>query len=173
MDKLVAYHEAGHIVMSYIVGYTVEKSCIFSNGDGKTYVDYGSEVSQVVGAMTLNETYQMFETNEVSDDVCQKMVCILTAGGIAESIYKHGPDYVGRAEVEFSGPDMTKSENICNLKNFSFHELLSEYYEALKFEDAWDAIEKLSSGLLNKSNNALEKDEIELILKKSKFAKYL
>jgi hypothetical protein len=173
MKKLAAYHEAGHIVMCYLVGYTVKKSSIYSTGDGQTHVDYGNEESDVLGVMTLGESYQIIETKQLNDDVCKKMVCILLAGGISESIYTHGIDYVGTAKVEFSGPDMVKSENICKLKSFSIRDILSEYYDLLKFEDIWDAIDKLASNLLLSNDNTIEKDKIELTIKNSKFGKYL
>jgi hypothetical protein len=173
MSKNAAYHEAGHVVMSYFVGYKVKQSIIYLNGDGETRVDYGKDISQIKVAMTLDETCQAIDTVDVSEDVSLKIVRILIAGSVAESISKYGRNYVGGVEVELIGPDLTKSINICKLKNFSIDELVSEIYEVMKYDEIWDAIEKIVSGFLSRKKDVLTNSEIELILDNSKFRELL
>ncbi|ABQ05331.1 hypothetical protein [Flavobacterium johnsoniae] len=181
-----AYHESGHIIMAYLNKYFCEETEILPNGDGKSTFNYGSDLLTITAITNFKDEPDIF--NNLSEsikrncpEIAFKSTLVLIAGSIAESIYLNDGISGEEMDVEISGPDLIRIENInfllsqinLNHKTDFIPEMMYTAMTIFADKKIWDTITILAKSLFNKNNKKLSKSEIETILTDCGFVEYL
>jgi len=177
--KVGAYHESGHVVIGYLMGYSVEYMSLDPNdpGAGVSKMNYGEDLIIIT---SLLHPYDFFEIyNELPIDrkaqtpeIGDKIHKIFVAGSCSEAFYKneilHIEDNVG----EISGPDL----ECINMIQKSFimlgipfaesrhQKIFNIIYKNLYSVEIKKAIESLVKIVIQKDNYSLNQKEIEKVL---------
>ena len=183
--KIAAYHEAGHIVFSYYVQWAAkEVKLLVDNNNVKqaitTYDFKGDEKIikslgdiQLIRELTADEQSRLYE-------VIHKRCKIVVAGPIAEAIYLEGgiTNRTGNLAIELDGLDESNFKildhaiNMLYGESTLFEESSKEVIGAIKlFPLLWDVISSIAEGILDSNTLALNRSEIESILRKVGFLK--
>jgi hypothetical protein len=180
-----AYHEFGHTIMGYFVDYAVNKVEVYESGDGLSYFDYKEDLPICSALMNLNNPilFQMLSNSQKnkSINVATKLFHMLLGGPSSEALSKVGFDFVGRLEVEASGPDLKRCESIefflrNNLGSTEFEDIqktLSNVTTLLKTPLFSSTIKALVDRLCLSSAYKLNKTEIESVLIETGFLNYI
>jgi hypothetical protein len=182
-----AYHESGHIVITYLSGYTCDSVELLTSepGTGKTTMNYQDDL-MLVASITNVTTYSEF-FNELTSDVKRqspgvaRITSILLAGSVAECTYLNGGKVDGNMEVELSGPDLIRVDNV----HFFLSQINTDHdpnyiqdnvqkvLMIMSIPDVWKTIENLAKAIMTKTNKRLDKTEIEAILTTSGYLNYI
>jgi len=173
-----AVHEAGHLVVAYLVGFCPESVRITTDGDGQLRIDYGEldGVARQMMAMDICPEFSTFLRQLNKDavvDLARRLCVVLVAGGIAEAISRDGPDFCGKTEVELSGPDLTRAETISKHFGIDLNQEIMDMYGCLGYTQAWITIEALKEAILSNSANRLDRLAIDVTLESSGFKAFL
>lgn len=175
--KKTAFHESGHIAMTYFAEYSCQEVEVLVSGDGKTTINYGNDLLLISAITNCQEYPEMF--NELpasikltSPEVAFKASLILLAGSIAESIHSDNGIVDGDMEVELSGPDLIRVQNIDYLlssisKNHStdfIQENITNIMMTFSIPEVWNSISVLAESILSKEGMKLTRQEIESTL---------
>ncbi|RZJ76448.1 MAG: hypothetical protein EOO45_02215 [Flavobacterium sp.] len=177
--NIAAYHEAGHALVAYIVGWSVPKIVLtiengtliqantaYDNGDDKNYVDviksFPSSRSMLNG-MTSAQKKEVYM-------VSKKMHLCVIAGPMAQYYFEHGISNTLTFALESDQPDFKKIQNIVNcqivLGLFDQQEFHSEELEIAELvQAAWKSIELLAQKILASETGEIKSDEIEAVFK--------
>jgi hypothetical protein len=180
-----AFHESGHIVFTYFTGYSCDGCELLDNGDGKTSSDYGSDLLLITGMTNCVEQPDIFNgldrvVKAQFSAVSHRIMTILLAGSIVESAYLNGGVISGDMEVEISGPDLIRANNVDFLlsqlkkekhdSNY-IQNTMSDLFTMISLSEIWNPITELAQELAEKRK--LNKQEIENILNKTGFLEYI
>lgn len=180
-----AFHESGHIIFTYITGYSCEECELLDNGDGKTLSEYGTDLLLITGIINCVDQPDIF--NELDKKlkmqfpvVSHRIMTIYLAGSIVESAYLNHGVINGDMEVEISGPDLIKANNINSLlsqllkdkhdSNY-IQNTMTDLFTMISLKEIWNPISELAKELADKRK--LNKQEIENILNKTGFLEYI
>lgn len=149
---------------------------IDDDGNGATQMNYGLDLPLAVAIMNKDNWKQLY--NNLPSDVkanatpvAYRLCSILVAGSIAETIHRLGRKYVGRADVELSGPDLQHALSVSTHFQIDLRKLIGQLYEVFKLDPIWRTIMSLSKALIRKRK--LTRAEIDDVIAKTKFLKYL
>ncbi len=173
-----AVHEAGHIVVSYLVGFSPRSVKITTTGDGGCQIDYGDleNIARIMMAMDICPQFFSILSQLNSDavlDLAKRLCCILIAGGIAESIYRDGLDFSGKSDIELIGPDLTRAQAISDHYGIQLVEEMKSIYLFLANRKTWGAVTALKDAILNSTNNELDALAIDRISECSGYKAFL
>lgn len=183
-----AFHESGHIVMTYFAGYTCEDVELMTNepGNGKTTMNYGEDLLLITAITNARNEPGIYnglskEIKSQSVVVANRISTILLAGSIAESIYLNQGNVNGDMEVEISGPDLIRvssvdyllSQIIIGHNPHFIQQSMQNVMLTMGIPEFWNVVESVARGLLNKNNRKLGKSEIETILQSNGFLDYI
>jgi hypothetical protein len=183
-----AFHESGHIVMTYFAGYTCDKVELLTNepGNGKTTMNYENDLLLITAITNVKTNPDIFnrlprELKSQSLVVSNRISTILLAGSIAESIYLNSGQENGNMEVEISGPDLIRVDNVhsflSQIKADHNPQFLQDSMQnvtlTMSIPEFWKAVQSLAEALIKKSNKKLDKTEIETTLQTSGFLEYV
>ena len=183
-----AYHESGHIVVTYFTGYTCDSVELLTSepGTGKTTMNYQDDlilIASITNAKTNPDIFNALsrEVKQGSLGVAHRITSILLAGSAAESTYLNGGKVNGNMEVEISGPDLVRVENVHyflsqinqNHDPNYIQDNLHQIMMIMSIPDIWKAVECLSMELIKNKNKRLKKTEIENILTTSGYFDYI
>lgn len=179
-----AHHEAGHVVYTYSIRWSVDgMKLVVEDGqvtDAITEYDFGKE-KPLVEAL---ENEQLL-SNLIGDkgyelsSVALKMCWCLMGGPVTESYYLEGIDFREELPIDRKAPDALKSyriESVINQitgRDKTIQSMLIELGIMTKKDVFWKSITKLAQTLSSANNFELSRDEIEKILKNTGFIKYI
>ena len=182
------YHESGHIVITYLSGYTCDSVELLTSepGTGKTTMNFQDDLMLVASITNAKTDPDIFNglTNDVkrqSPGVSHRITTILLAGSAAECTYLNGGKVNGNMEVEISGPDLIRVDNVyfflSQIKtdhdpNYILDNL-QNVLAMMSIPEVWLAVESLAKALMTKRNRRLDKTEIETILRTSGYLNYI
>jgi hypothetical protein len=193
-EKIVrtAYHESGHIVVTYLTGYTCDSVELLTTepGKGKMNINYQDDLllaASIMNAMTDPGFFDEYFNNlsdkvkQQSPGVAHRLTTILLAGSAAESTYLNGGKVNGNMEIETSGRDLIRVDNVhfflSQIKpdhNINYiQNTLESVLVMMSVPEVWKAVESLAMALMSKANKRLDKSEIETILMASGYLKYI
>ena len=171
-----AYHESGHIVMAYKLGYTADSVTMVKEdpGSGFTKFDYGKDLFLIATVTHIQEDPSIFNSWPSSErsrsfQVALNSLNLNIAGPVAEALHGAGFDFEGDLTVIPSGPDL---KNINSLDHF-FSRMSANYTPDLvnssmrqiiryfKQDLCSRAIKHLAESILLSDSLSLRKDEIE------------
>ena len=183
-----AYHESGHIVITYLSGYTCDsvELLTFEPGTGKTTMNYQDDLMLVASITNATTDPDFFNglTNDVkrqSPGVAHRITSILLAGSASECAYLNGGKVNGNMEVEISGPDLIRVDNV----HFFLSQIKPDHDQnyiqdnlqivlmMMSIPEVWKAVESLAKALMTKTNKRLDKAEIESMLTTSGYLNYV
>jgi hypothetical protein len=186
--ELGAFHESGHIIMAYLVGFKAQSVALSIDepGVGCTKFDYGQDallIASILNAINDGGFFNSLpiEIKKRSLLTATRISHTLLGGPLAEALYKVGIDFVGNLEIDMRGPDVVSVENAdyflsCIDKNhrsdFLSH-LLMQMADLIKNDNFWNAIKHLSDAILKSPNKCLTQEEIEKSLEESGYIKFL
>lgn len=175
--KKTAFHESGHIAMTYFAEYSCAEVEVLVSGDGKTTMNYGNDLLLISAITNFQEYPEMFNKlpssiKLTSPGVAFKASLILLAGSIAESIHSNNGIVDGDMEVELSGPDLIRVQNIDYLlssisKNHPtgfIQENITNIMMTFSIPEVWNSISVLAESILSKEGMKLTRQEIESTL---------
>jgi hypothetical protein len=183
--KRTAYHESGHIVIAYLVGYTCDyaKLLIDTEGDGQTSINYGEDLLLIAGITNCMDEPDIFNelpnpVKKQSPGIARRIATILVAGSAAEAVFLNE---VVREEValELSGEDLRRIVNVEYLLKQIIkehpddytHQRLTEVVTWMReIEEINEAVNKMALQLLERTE--LSKAEIEKTLNDTGFIAY-
>lgn len=181
-----AYHESGHIIMTYSAEYACDGVTILPNGDGNTTMNYGNDLLLVAALSNFIAEPDIFyglpeQMRMRVFDVGFPLAFILIAGAVAEAIHRQGGIPDDNLLVELSGPDL---ERVANINNILAHynpnhnpEFVTESMETVTeiFSNpvVWNTISAIAQAVLVTPNMSLNRQEIETILSNSGYFEYL
>lgn len=183
--KRSAYHESGHAVMGFFVGYNINRIEVASTGDGVTEIDYAEDLLLCTALLNLSEPEIInslpSQTKQNIPVTADKLIYVLTGGPIAEALFIQGFDFVGQLEIELSGPDLIRCESIDSfLAHYlpehpinSLEGMLKKASEILKLNIFKRTIDSLADNLLQSGDLKLNKNRIESIITCTGFKAYI
>lgn len=183
-----AYHEAGHIILTYLTGYSCDKVALNADADGNAFTvqNYGNDLLLITAITNYKTDPEIFNElpNEIKNktlSTAHKATSILLAGSVTESICLNDGLISPEMEVVVSGPDLTRSEQI----DFLLSKILpghdpdfiknktSELFEFFVLEEFTNAADNLAKAMLTSSDLTLNKEEIEEILTNTGFLEFI
>ena len=154
MMELVAYHEAGHVLMAVLLGARVTQVTIEPDADD--------------GPQRYGDTQVVWRRRGVSEqEYARKAVQVCLAGPVAEMIYTGDPYHPGLV-VEWAADWQAAWEAALPLhagerQRMAYLEEVSiQLYHRMKADDLWGALAALADNLL--AHETLEREQIEEIL---------
>jgi hypothetical protein len=163
--------------MTYLKNYTCHEVEILESGDGKTTMDYGDDLLLISAMMNCIEYPEMFNdlpqsTKITAPKIANKVLFILIAGSIAESVYLNNGIVNDDMKVELSGPDLIRVDNInyllsSILKNHPanfIEKMMQDILMIFSLEEVWNSISVLAETILKNEHMMLTKEEIEHVL---------
>lgn len=187
-----AYHEAGHVCISYLAGFTVNNVYIDDKnpGNGASAINFGAFEDIVKALFGLETTANLFnalpkERKSKSKATAYKLTDSLVAGPIAEARFKALRDKKEDMEVvvEYSDYKMslTIERSLNNILSHYKNSFIPEHTkqetkrisDIMTLDEVWNSIEQLALQILNSSNFKLAKNEIEQSLSASGFFHFM
>ncbi len=180
-----AYHEAGHIIFTYLTGYSCDGCELLGNGDGKTSSEYGKDLLLITGIINSQEQPEIFNNLDKNIKaqfpvVAHRIMTIYLAGSVVESAFLNNGIVNGNMEVEISGPDLIRANNIQYLllqlkkenhdSNY-IQKTMTDLFTMISLDEIWKPISELAKKLIEKGK--LNKQEIEDVLNQSGFLEYI
>ena len=187
-----AYHEAGHVCVSYLAGFTVDRVLIEEDkpGNGKSDINFGTFNDIVHALFDLEKNAVTF--NSLSNDrkgkskaTAHRLTDSLVGGPLAEARFKALRDGKQNMEVIVEHSDFKMSLTIeKSLNNILSHynksiipnhtkEEVIRLAEIMTLDEVWNPIDAIAKAILNSPSFKLEKGEIETILTKITFLDYI
>ena len=186
-----AFHESGHIVMAYLVGFKSDQVALIQDDPGSAFTkfDYGDDprMTHLIAAMQNYSNDPSFYS-ELADnikaktaEVAERIALTLVGGPVCEAFYRTGIDFNGELDIEMSGPDLMTINSIdfCLQQNVTNHDpnfvenLLRKAAQLVRGKQVWITIEHLSQTLLNSENKILNRTQIESSLATSGYLKLI
>jgi hypothetical protein len=176
-----AFHESGHVVMTYKMGYKVQEVRLREPDpvSGYTQTHYEQDHLLVGGIITYKTSSSLFNSFPLivkmrSVETAKKILVIELSGPITETLYDFGTENKGNLNIELWGIDKIDVENIEFFlskydKNYDENfkknciEAITSY---LRKAEIWDGITYMSKQLLESPTKILSGIKIEEILKK-------
>jgi hypothetical protein len=173
-----AYHEAGHVVFTYYFGYSCQRVQVLPTGDAKTEMNYGADllpITAISNFITENFVFSGLEKDAKIRcvSIAHPATIILFGGSAAESIYRNVMADEGHMEVEVSGPDLDRVNQIDRFLASCDPEhpptfLQTAMTHTLKIAkdkpEFWSAIDNIAKGIIAAPNYTLYRAGLEKIL---------
>ena len=184
-----AYHEAGHVVVSYLTGYVCKGLKIEGRNplENKECYDFGEEnqlVSAIYGYKNSPDLYDGL--NQVAKNRCRetalKTIIVLMGGPAAEAVYKNGGKVHMDPFFTISVHDLEAADcidyflSIVKQGQHPTNYLQSIFRQVLKLmeiKEVWAAVSVLAKAIIESNNSKLERKDIEKILIQTGFLAYL
>jgi hypothetical protein len=186
--QIAAYHESGHIVLAYFFNYSCDnlQLDVSDPGMGQARINYGSDLMLVTSLINCRTDGSLFNSLDKSvkaqsSDTADVIAAILLAGAAAEAIYLNSGEVNSSMEIEVSGPDLTRVDDIDYFLSFIdpnhnanyINDKLKEVHLLMKSSEIWKAIDTLARRILAEENYKIDKVEIEQALTKCGFFDYM
>jgi hypothetical protein len=184
-----AYHEAGHVVISYLTGYVCKSFKIngkspLESPDSYDFGEEGEFVSAIYEYKNSPDTYDGL--SQVAKNKCRdtalKTIIVLMGGPAAEAVYKNG----GKVHIDpfftISVHDLEAADcidyflSIVKQGQHPTNYLQSIFRQVLKLmeiKEVWAAVSALAKAIIESENSKLERKDIEKILVQTGFLAYL
>jgi hypothetical protein len=153
-----AYHEAGHAVSAYIVGWSINSIKLEVEKDvllkGVTSYDYGKDI---------------FDSYE---NVNRRAICLL-GGPIAQKLYEKDL----KIDIDLLGPDGMVLREIQKFflvnygENFDIQEMIGITSNLLQINQNWQAVNAIVSELMKSKTYSIDKITFEEITKSYKISR--
>lgn len=153
MPEIVAYHEAGHVLMALLLGGKVKHVTIEPDDDD--------------GPAREGDTQVLWRRSGISEkDFARKVVQVSLAGPVAEMIYSGDPYHPGMvAEWAADWREAWEASVILHpgeRQRLEYLEQISiQLYHRMKGDDLWPALAALADNLL--AHETLDQEQIEEI----------
>lgn len=190
-DKLFeqgAYHESGHIIMAYLVGFISEQVTLLQDdpGSGFTRFNYGQDNFLITSILNAQNDGAFFnslppQTKARSPQAAFKISNTLLGGPVTEALHKFGVDFQGNLEIDMRGPDLISVTNIDyflshidqqHRTDFIQHSL-SQVINIIRTDQFWSAVKHLVETIMNSPNKSLTQIQIEDSLRQSGYLTYI
>jgi len=153
--KIASFHEAGHGIMSYIVGWTIST------------IELQVENNILVNAVTNYDFGNNFENSHIN---LNRRVFCLVGGPISEAFYR-GEKYIN---LDILGQDGITIDNLLNglspqEKESKIQEALNTTATLLNIENSKTASQEISEILIE--NRILSADEFHIIMERNKITR--
>ena len=182
--QIGAFHEAGHAVIGYYMGFQIDDIILSKSdpGSGRTKFDYGEDALVITGILNSKKDPSFSnslprESRTRTPQATTKICCTLIAGGVAEAIHKQGIEFDGNLEIGFADPDadgIDACEYVMQIvdhprsQNY-INEMVRNMTAIIRSNERWEVINSLAEALVDSENKKLLKTEIEAIFAKHNF----
>ncbi len=184
-----AYHEAGHVVAAYLVGYSCKKLEI----TGKNPLDNNESYDFREDAELIYTIYKYKEYPDRYDDLSQsaknncrnvasRAIIVLMGGPASESVSKNGGTVVANPVFTISVHDFEAADtidyflSIVKQGQHPTNYLQEVYRQVLKLmgeKEVWNAVTTLANTVVKSGDKKLERKEVEKILLETGFLSYI
>ncbi len=153
MPEIIAYHEAGHVLMALLLGGKVKHVTIEPDDDD--------------GPAREGDTQVLWRRSGISEkDFAKKVVQVSLAGPVAEMIYSGDPYHPGLvAEWAADWREAWEASIVLHpgeRQRLEYLEQISiQLYHRMKGDDLWPALAALADNLL--AHETLDQEQIEEI----------
>jgi len=186
--ELSAYHEAGHILLSYFVGYSCSQVLLNTNADAdaRTTLNYKSDlllITALLNGKSSPEIYQELPNHLRSDtlQVANGLGLILVAGAVAESVFENRGTVSTTMAPALSGKDLQSIDEvdyllgkvIMNHSKSFISDALSDVCNLFGVPQFNYTSAALAKAILAKADYFLDQQEIEVIIKDNGFLDFI
>ncbi len=168
--QLIAYHESGRVVFTYLSGYScdaMELPGVGSNTGSK--LNAGNDLANVQMVMSVNTSSVTAENVKATIEVAGKLMRIYCAGTCAEAFFQNNGSMPNELAMDMSGQDVVfiekiqaflKKVDVNHSEEFPAQSMVS-VFKKLQEADIWNAIELLAANILQQESNILTRFQIE------------
>jgi hypothetical protein len=188
-DEVAAYHESGHIVFAYFVGFGCTGISLDYGeaGDAWTKMDYGEDTLLATAILNYDQHPEIFDglpssMTPSSPGLAHRLCSMICGGPITEAFFTHGIEFKGDLGVEMGGPDLQRVRSIdlflAHLLQASHRAdyvqyILMNVATLTQMDEFWNAIEQLTKAILAEPKKTLTKAQIEDVLNQCGFMTFL
>jgi hypothetical protein len=123
--ELSAFHEMGHVIMAYLMGFQVNNVKLYENGEGSTSINYGLDSDVCKAILLLPDTSEMnslFQNNRPNIVLTiRRFFYMLCAGIASEALYHGEKDTDGKLVAEADRTDLSDVQRGEELLVFMFN----------------------------------------------------
>ena len=135
------FHEAGHTVTAYNLGYSCDKISVDDAGNGLAIINYAEDEEVAISILydkPLDEFNHMNrdEAREIAKKVCK----ILISGLVSEYILAHSSSPQTQITVKQTGTDFLKVKYIAEKYGLSVRDEINEVYSVLQSKESWQLV---------------------------------
>ena len=187
--ELRAYHEAGHVVVAYLSGYSCRNLKITEKNplENRESFDFGKDTELIFSMYQYKNDPENYDNlSPIVKDSCRKValktIIVLLGGAAAEIVYKNNGKAVENPLVKFAGDDLEAADKIDYFLTVIKHGQHATNYlkvvfrqvmELLVIKEVWSAVSAVANAVMNSESNTLERKKIEKILLDTGFLSYL
>jgi hypothetical protein len=138
------FHESGHTVTAYSLGYACEKIHVDEIGNGLAIINYGCDEDIAISILygkPLDEYYRVSPDKEKA--MAEKICRILISGLVAEHILAHPGSSATELTLKNAGTDLLKVEYIARKYHVDIQNAINEVYATLRAEENWRLVRVL------------------------------
>ncbi len=166
---LACFHEAGHAVSAYNLGYSCEKIVIDDVGDGSAIINYHDDEDIAIAVLYDRPVEQFIPVDaEKERGIAKKVFRILISGMIAEYILTHRAQNETNIVLELNGTDFLKAGHIAEKYNLNLQDEINFAYDELRLAKNWQVVRMLVYSLISRTPLQLNSYEISAVFENFK-----
>ena len=169
----MAFHEAGHAVAAYRVGFACSKITINPDGSGAALIDYRDDTALAISILyNLPLDTVVADAEQRTVALVPKICFILLAGLMSEHILNSGKEHAELASLPHEGTDWLKVSDIGRRFHLDLGKTIDQLYKILIEENSQTLIKTIVYHLIDKQKPVLSGYEIDSIVHFSGFKEF-
>lgn len=183
-----AYHEAGHILIGYLMGYKCDRVQlnVDAEGNANSLFNYDPDLYLITALTNYISNPGIFDgldkaIKNRSINVGNRILHVLLAGSVSETLFLNDFKTGEYVELEIFGPDLLRSQEVHAFltqwkkdhdANY-VQTILSEQFQFYLISEFIDTLHKLAEEILAQKDYTLNRDQIEATLKQTNYLAYI